>query len=112
MLLKSPTPNLRNNGTTCCPAAAWDGGRKRAGGGLHACKQSCSLVNAVVDVLVHPRVDGVDLAAQHRRVQIQFGIGRKLVKFCIEHAKNVLALVVDDPASLFVQQDGDLSRHV
>ena len=64
-------------------------------------------VHAIVEVGVHPFVDGVNCLAQFRWVQVQVGIGGKLVEFTIEHPDYFRTFIVDDGFGLRIVENGD-----
>jgi len=68
-----------------------------------------SLVHAIVDGIVHPRVDRVDLLAVLFRVDIdrRFGGGNQLVEGGVEDADDFRAFVVDDRLCFLVPENWD-----
>ena len=67
-------------------------------------RREAAAVHAVVDLLVHPRVDVVDLGALVRRVEVDAAAEARLPGEGVEHAHDVAALVRDDEAGLQVDQ--------
>ena len=62
------------------------------------------LVDAVVDVVIDPRIDRVDLRAQSLWIVI-VGIAGQLVEGRVEHADDLRTFVRDDGVALLVPQD-------
>lgn len=69
------------------------------------------LVHAVVDRTIHPLVHLIDLLAQMLGVEAGSGLvrlaqvlGQQVVKFSIEHADDLTALIVDDRLRLRVPE--------
>lgn len=70
------------------------------------CSGKSSLVDAIVYVLIDPLVGGIDLGTAGLGIEIQLGIGGKLVELGIEHPDNLSALIVHDRLRLAVPQNG------
>ena len=68
-------------------------------------------IDAVIDVVVDPTVQRIDIFAQRGRVVIAGG-GAQSVKGGIEHADDFSRLITDDRMLLFIPQNRHLTRPV
>lgn len=69
------------------------------------------LIRPVVDAVVHPAVDPVNLTDQVARHEVGRIGGSKLPELSRQHSDDVRGLVADDGGRLLVEQDGNLQRH-
>lgn len=67
------------------------------------------LLDSVIDVMIHPIIDFVNLSSQIRWVKVDRSIPlwKKGIKFSVQHANDFAALVADDRICLLVPQDGN-----
>lgn len=68
-----------------------------------------NLLDAVVDMIVHPLIREIDFRPQIRRVQVYIPelLRQQRIKLAIQHADNLTALVIDDRVQLFIPQHRD-----